>query len=481
MSRSIAVVMAAGHGTRMKSTLPKVLHPACGRPLLYYPVQSALDCGADEVVVVVNPVTAEPVQRALREHGDVERLRFAVQQTPCGTGDAARSGLAAVRGSLTAEDRVLILTGDAPLLQAEDLRPLLAAVNESIALSFMTFLAGDPTGYGRVLRDETGHVREIREHRDLTSEEERAVQEVNAGFYALRGDVALSALTSLSDDNSQGEFYLTDIVQQLALQHGVQTVLSEPEVLAGVNDRAQLAAVEKVLYRRIADRWASEGVTVRGDVWVDDTVQLAPDVCLEVGVRLRGRTRVGARTLVDVGSVLTDAVVGEQVHIKPYCVLTRSVVENGVQLGPFAHLRPDSHLEEESHVGNFVETKNTRLKKGAKANHLAYLGDAEVGEKANLGAGTIICNYDGFQKRRTVIGAGAFVGSDSQLVAPVTIGDGAYVATGTTVTRDVPDGGLAIGRVRQVNKEGYATPLRARLKAAAEAAKKEASQRDGER
>lgn len=473
MSRLIAVVMAAGHGTRMKSSLPKVLHPACGRPLVHYPVQAALACGADEVVVVVNPATSEPVARALKEQGAFERLSFAIQETPRGTGDASRAGLEALSGSLTHDDRVLILTADAPLLQAQDLRPLLGALGDSVALSLMTFLAEDPSGYGRILRDEAGEILEIREHKDLTSEAQRAVHEVNAGFYAIRGDVALPALRALRDDNAQKEFYLTDIVHHLAREQGVKAVALEPEVLAGVNDRAQLAAVEKVLYRRIADRWAREGVTLRGDVWVDDAVVLAKDVCLEPGVRLRGKTEVGAGTLVDVGSVLTDTVVGARVTIKPYCVLTQSIVEDDVQLGPFAHLRPNSHLESASHVGNFVETKNTRIKRGAKANHLAYLGDAEVGEGANLGAGTIVCNYDGFQKRRTVIGKGAFVGSDSQLVAPVSIGEGAYVATGTTVTRDVPDGGLAIGRVRQANKEGYAAPLRARLKAAAEAAKKE--------
>jgi bifunctional UDP-N-acetylglucosamine pyrophosphorylase/glucosamine-1-phosphate N-acetyltransferase len=212
-------------------------------------------------------------------------------------------------------------------------------------------------------------------------------------------------------------------------------------------------------------------VTLRGEVLIDDSVELAADVVIEHGARLRGNTRVGSGSLIDVGSVLDDAVIGENVAVKPYSVISKSEVGGGAQIGPFSHLRPESIIEENAHIGNFVETKKTRVRKGAKANHLAYLGDGDVGENANVGAGTIFCNYDGFQKHRTVIGAGAFIGSDSQIVAPVTVGKGAYVATGTTVTNDVPDDGLAIGRARQENKDGYAPRLRGRLKAAADVAK----------
>jgi bifunctional UDP-N-acetylglucosamine pyrophosphorylase/glucosamine-1-phosphate N-acetyltransferase len=231
-----------------------------------------------------------------------------------------------------------------------------------------------------------------------------------------------------------------------------------------VNDRDQLRKAEVVLFERIRARLGRAGVSVHGDALIDDTVSVDEDASIEAGVRLRGRSSIGAGAFVDVGSVITDSSIGPEALIRPYSVITDSRVAERAQIGPFAHLRPDSEIEADAHIGNFVETKKTRVRRGAKANHLAYLGDGDVGERANLGAGTIFCNYDGFRKHRTVIGEGAFVGSDSQLVAPVTVGKGAYVASGTTVTRDVPDDALAISRVKQENKEGYGKKLRDRLK-----------------
>lgn len=464
MSKLIAIVMAAGHGTRMKSSLPKVLHPACGRPLVYYPVRAALDLGADEVVVVANPSTEAAIRSELTRHLPGEPLAIAIQKVPQGTGDAARAGLDAT--SSDEQDRVLILSGDTPLLAASELKPLLAQLDSERLLSFMTFLVEDPTGYGRILRSPEGEPLEIREHKDLRSDEERSVREVNAGVYAARAGALKVALSGLSSDNAQGEFYLTDIVASLCEPGKVSTVVADEDVLAGVNDRAQLRALESILHGKIRDRLAAAGASIVGSPLIDDTVTLGQDARIEDGVRLRGCTQIGAETTVDVGTVVVDSSIGKGANIKPYCVVTESQVGDGVQLGPFAHIRPDSVLEAECHIGNFVETKKTIVRKGAKANHLAYLGDADVGEKSNLGAGTIVCNYNGFQKQRTVIGKGVFVGSDSQLVAPVTLGDGAYVATATTVTKDVPAGALAIGRARQSNKEGYAEPLRARFKAA---------------
>jgi bifunctional UDP-N-acetylglucosamine pyrophosphorylase/glucosamine-1-phosphate N-acetyltransferase len=246
----------------------------------------------------------------------------------------------------------------------------------------------------------------------------------------------------------------------------VEAVPLGADALAGVNDRDQLVSVEQVMFSRIARRWRVAGATVRPGAFIDADAVLEADVTVETGAALRGRTRVRRGASIDVGCVLTDVDVGEGAVVKPYCVASQSVIGPGAQVGPFSHLRKDSEIGADAHVGNFVETKNTRLARGAKANHLAYLGDGDIGEKANVGAGTIFCNYDGFQKHRTSIGAGAFIGSDSQIVAPVTIGAGAYVATGTTVTRDVPEDALAISRVPQENKEGYASRLRARLKAA---------------
>lgn len=452
-----AVVMAAGQGTRMKSALPKVLHEAAGRPLLYYPVRAALDAGATEIVVVVNPATHDAIAVALRAHLPDVPIALAVQEVPRGTGDAARAGMAKVT-----TERVLLLSGDTPLLTGAELEPLLS---EDADLRFLSCLLDDPTGYGRVLRSPEGQVLGIREHRDLQSDAQRAVREINAGVYAGRAEALRRAIEQLSPNNAQGEYYLTDVVELLA-QGGsaVEAVLCPPTALAGVNDRAQLREAEEVLFARIARRWGERGVTVRGRALIDDTVELEQDVLLEDGVRLRGATKVGRGAFIDVGSVLTGVSVGPETTIKPYSVLTSSSVGARAQIGPFSHLRPDSTIEDEAHIGNFVETKKTRVRRGAKANHLAYLGDGDVGEKANIGAGTIFCNYDGYRKHQTMIGAGAFIGSDSQLIAPVRIGAGAYVATGTSVTEDVPDEGFAIGRCRQTTKPGYATQLKGRLK-----------------
>ncbi len=469
MSKLIAIVMAAGHGTRMKSRLPKVVHPACGRPLVFYPVRAALELGAEQVVVVVNPQSHQAVQEGLAAHIDEGQISFAIQEVPQGTGDAARVGLARVE--LNAEDRVLILSGDTPLLTSEALQPLLDSLATEVGLSFMYFCPQDPHGYGRVVRNQKGQPISIIEQRDIREPAHEAISEVNAGVYLGRAEYLEPALRKLTNENAQKEYYLTDVVAHVAACSGTAAVEASATVLSGVNDRMQLREVEQELFARIARHHAENGVSMVGTPLIDDTVQLSTDVRLEDGVRLRGRTSLGAGTWVDVGTVITDSVVGEDAHVKPYCVLTDSRVGNGVQLGPFAHLRPKSVLGDRVHVGNFVETKNSELKEGAKANHLAYLGDAEVGSRSNLGAGTIVCNYDGFMKRRTKIGADVFVGSDSQLIAPVTLGDGAYVATGTTVTNDVPEGALAIGRSRQENKPGYAEPLRDRLRSQAEVEK----------
>ncbi len=467
MAKLTAIVMAAGHGTRMKSDLPKVLHEAAGRPLVYYPVQAALAARAERVVVVVNPATHGAIASALAECFPEAPIETVVQEVPRGTGDAARVGMAAVR-----TERALILSGDTPLLRESELQSLIGAASAGCQLSFMTCLVDDPTGYGRVLRDETGVVQEIREHKDLRSDAERSVREINAGVYCGRTDALKAALGELSPDNAQGEYYLTDVVAILSTSGTVNGVVSDPASLVGVNDRAQLADAERALHRRIRESWARAGVTVRGTPLIDETVVLEPDAVIEDGVRLRGRTRISARATVDVGTVVTDASVGPDAMVKPYCVISDSSVGAGAQIGPFAHLRPGSEIENEAHIGNFVETKKTRVRRGAKANHLAYLGDGDVGEGANLGAGTIFCNYDGFRKHRTTIGRGVFVGSDSQLIAPITLGDGAYVATGTTVTEDVPPDGFAIGRARQTTKPNYASGLKARLSAEAERAKK---------
>jgi bifunctional UDP-N-acetylglucosamine pyrophosphorylase/glucosamine-1-phosphate N-acetyltransferase len=458
-----AIVLAAGQGTRMKSARPKVLHELCGRPMIHHVVDVALAAGAEDVIVVVGHGRAEVAAYLAGAFGD--RVRTAVQEVQHGTGHAVRCALPAL--SSTA-DRVFVLYGDTPLLDPAELAALFGRAvdaDPSAPLAMLTVRVPDPTGYGRIVRDPAGRVVRVVEQKDATAAE-RAVDEINPGIYLARAGFLREAVGALQPNNAQGELYLTDVVEAAARAGGVASVAARDAAsLAGINDRAQLAAAEDLLYGRIADRLRRAGATIRAGARVDAGVAVEPDAVVEHAVVLRGKTTIGAGARIDVGSVLTDVTVAPLAVVKPYTVAQSSTIGDKAQIGPFSHLRPESTIEAEAHVGNFVETKKTTVRRGAKANHLAYLGDGDVGEGANVGAGTIFCNYDGFKKHRTDIGPGAFIGSDTQIVAPVRIGAGAYVATGTTVTRDVPDGALAISRVRQENKEGYAEKLKARLKA----------------
>jgi bifunctional UDP-N-acetylglucosamine pyrophosphorylase/glucosamine-1-phosphate N-acetyltransferase len=453
-----SIVLAAGKGTRMKSELSKVLHPLAGRKLVYFPVCAALEAGAGRVVVVCRAEDRDALEAYLHQAFGPQRVICVVQQTARGTGDAAKVGLLACESA-----KVCILCGDTPLIMATDLLPLVEQGNvPGTALVVASCSLEDPRGYGRILRDGAGKVTAIREHRDA-SESERQIREVNAGLYFGELSRIAGVLSDLLPNNDQGEYYLTDIVERLASTEQVFAQMGSIDALLGVNDRVQLEQAERILLERIRNRHRLAGVTVRGDARIDDTVEIGVDSVIEAGVHLRQDTKIGSGTTVDTGCVLTNAQVGDRVVVLPHTVIADSSVGDQAKLGPFAHLRPASVIEAEAHIGNFVETKKTIVRRGAKANHLAYLGDGDVGEQANVGAGTIFCNYDGYRKHLTVIGAGAFIGSDSQLVAPVVIGKGAYVATGTTVTKDVPDNALAIGRVRQENKEGLAARLRAQL------------------
>ena len=463
-SNTVAIVLAAGQGTRMKSSLPKVLHPVCGWPMVHHGVAAALEAGCAEVIVVVGH-GRELVEKSLAAaFGD--RVRFALQPQQLGTGDAVRCGLAAVPAST---DRVLVFYGDAPLIEGADLAAMLVP---SGALVLATCSLPEPFGYGRILRDDAGRVVGIREEKDARAAE-KALTEINPGVYVFERKFLETALSKLEPKNAQGELYLTDVVGIAAAAEAHAVVVNaRAEVLVGCNDRAQLFDAELAMRERIHTRLRKAGVTVSAGALVDAGVVVEPDVFLGPGAVLRGKTHVKSGARIDVGCVLEDVVVEEGALLKPYSVAQQSVVGARAQVGPFAHLRPESRLGEEVHIGNFVETKKTTLAKGAKANHLAYLGDGVVGERVNVGAGTIFCNYDGFQKHTTVIEDDAFIGSDSQIIAPVTIGRGAYVGTGTTVTKDVPADALALSRTKQENKEGYAARLKARFKAAKEAAAK---------
>ncbi len=463
-TRVTAIVLAAGQGTRMKSALPKVLHPLAGRPMIHHVVEAALQAGVTDVVVVTGHGREQVEAYLARAFG--ERVRMAVQAEQRGTGHATQIALEKVDEGT---ELLLLLCGDTPLLDGAELAGLVASLREGAArpLAMLTVRPTDPTGYGRILRDASGAVVGIREHKDATPEE-RAIGETNPGVYAARAPFLRRAVTQIRPDNAQRELYLTDVVALAAAAGGVASQLvKDPMSVAGINDRAQLAEAEDALYRRIADAHRRAGVTIRTGARIDASVAIEHDATIEHGVVLRGATRIGEGAVIDVGCVLTDVTVEAGALVKPYSIAQSSKIGEKAQIGPFSHLRPDSDVGPDAHVGNFVETKKTRLGKGAKANHLAYLGDGDIGAGANIGAGTIFCNYDGFRKHTTTIGEGAFIGSDSQLVAPVRIGAGAYVATGTTVTRDVPDDALAIARLRQENKEGYASKLKARLKAAA--------------
>ncbi len=449
-----AVILAAGQGTRMKSATAKVLHELSGRPLAWYAVRAALDAGASPVVVVVGHQAAA-VETALRAALPDAPLRFALQAERRGTAHAVLAARAALRG---VTGPVAILSGDVPLLSAATLRLVVSARGRARApLALATMALAEPKGYGRVLRDGRGRPVRIVEERDA-SDAEREVQEVNAGLYCADAAFLWRALARVGARNAQGEFYLTDLVALAARRAPAVAVEVDPLEAAGVNDREELARAGQVLQRRRASLLMRAGVTLETPdrFLCDEAVEVGPDVVIEPDVRLRGATRIGAGCRIGQGSVLTDAVLAAGVTVRPYTVIEGPAkVGRGAVLGPFSRVRPGSELGEGVHLGNFVETKKARLGKGAKANHLAYLGDAVVGAGVNVGAGTITCNYDGERKHETRIGDGAFIGSDSILVAPIEIGARAYVAAGSTITKAVPPGALAFGRAQQVNKEGW--------------------------
>jgi bifunctional UDP-N-acetylglucosamine pyrophosphorylase/glucosamine-1-phosphate N-acetyltransferase len=457
----VAVILAAGQGTRMKSTKPKVLHEAGGAPLCVWPMHAAQKAGARHLVMVLG-YGRELVEAALHARFP-GGFTSALQPEQRGTGDAVRCGMETLSEYA---GTIVVLYGDCPLVPAEAITSLITERQAKKApLALLTSQMEDPTGYGRILRGPDGAVREIREHRDC-SPAELQIHEVNPGIYAIDADFLREALGTLSTKNTAGELYLTDVVARAAERGGAVSVPWDIHDLRGVNDRFELALADKALRLRIAKRHAQGGATIRDpeSVWIDPEVEIAPDAVIEPRVTLRGRTRIAEGAHIDVGAVLDHVTVHKGARVKAYTVATDSILGEGAEAGPFSHLRPGSDLGPEAKIGNFVEVKKTKLGRGSKANHLAYLGDGIIGDHVNVGAGTIFCNYDGFQKHTTVLEDDVFIGSDSQLVAPVKIGKGAYVATGTTVTRDVPADALAIARTRQENKEGYAARLKAKLK-----------------
>ena len=448
-----AVILAAGKGTRMRSERPKVLHEVLGQPLVHFPVQLAAELDVGVTVIVVGHAK-EAVEQSVRRIAPNVRFSHQVQQR--GTGDAVNAAREATEGF----DRLLILSGDVPGLSAATVERLHQACSDRNApLAVLTFTPDDPAGYGRVLTDSSGAALRIVEHKDA-SPEERAVRVVNSGVYLVNRALVYDALSRVGTDNSQGEIYLTDIV---ALAHeagtpGVAVNCDDHFEVAGVNDRSQLAQITARLQHDHNHALMTSGVTMHDPsrTWVELGVQLGQDVTLHTGVALRGDTTVGPGVTISAGVDATDTRIDAGAMILPYCVLNQAHVGPNAKVGPFAHLRPGTVLGPETKIGNFVETKKTTLGKGSKASHLTYLGDCDVGEAANIGAGTITCNYDGVGKHKTVISDRAFIGSNTELVAPVVVGEESVVGAGTTVTRDVPAGALAVSRADQKNIENWA-------------------------
>jgi len=451
--RSLTVlVLAAGQGKRLRSKTIKLLHPVAGRPMVAHVLDAAGALRPQRLVTVIGH-QGDAVREALRESA----TRFVVQREQLGTGHAV---LQAAREIRAGGGPLLILNGDLPTLRSDTLRRLVTRHRRSGAsLSLLTAEIPDPSGYGRVVRDERGRVARIVEDKDATADEAR-IGEINCGIYCADPARLLAVLRRLRPDNAQGEYYITDAVRELlARGEKVEAIRhADAAELLGVNTREELAAAARTLYARSAARLQEQGVTLldASRTWIDPRARVGRDTTIFPDVYIEGASSIGEDCVIRPGCRLVDTRVDSGVEIRDHSVLLDSRVGRGAVIGPFAHLRPGSVLEPDAHVGNFVELKKTRLGRGSKANHLTYLGDSEIGAGSNIGAGTITCNYDGKHKHRTVMGRGVFIGSNTQIVAPVTIGDEAYVAAGSTVTEDVPAGALAIARSRQRNVPGWA-------------------------
>ncbi|WP_217475697.1 bifunctional UDP-N-acetylglucosamine diphosphorylase/glucosamine-1-phosphate N-acetyltransferase GlmU [Stutzerimonas stutzeri] len=448
------VILAAGQGTRMRSALPKVLHPVAGQSMLGHVIGTARQLSPDRIHVVIGHGAEEVRQRLAADD-----LNFVVQAEQLGTGHAVAQAVPA----LSAE-RVLILYGDVPLMEVATLERLLQKVGaQQIAL--LTVDLADPTGYGRIVRDEQGVVQAIVEHKDASAEQKR-ITEGNTGILAVPRERLGDWLGRLSNSNAQGEYYLTDVIA-MAVADGLVVATEQPldaMEVQGANDRIQLAELERHYQQRAARRLMAQGVTLRDPARFDlrGEVVVGRDVLIDINVILEGKVVIEDGVEIGPNCVIRDSTLRRGAVVKANSHLEGAELGDGADCGPFARLRPGAVLGAKAHVGNFVEVKNARLGEGAKAGHLAYLGDADIGARTNIGAGTITCNYDGANKFRTVLGEDVFIGSNSSLVAPVTLGDGATTGAGSVITADVPAGTLALGRARQALIDGWQRPQKTR-------------------
>ena len=448
------IILAAGQGTRMKSALPKVMHRLAGKPMLEHVYNRSLELGTDDIHIVYGHGGEH-----LHEYCSDFNVEWVLQEEQLGTAHAVQQASPGLDDDRT----VLVLYGDVPLIRSSTLRQLVDNVDtDTIAL--LTVHLEDPTGYGRIIREEN-QVMAIVEHKDA-SDAQRSINEVNTGILALRAGYLNECLHRIENNNVQGEFYLTDIIA-MAVNDGKKIITTEPQntyEVEGVNDRIQLARLERIRQREIAERIMTDGVTIADPARIDvrGEVQIGNDSFIDIDCIFEGRVSIGPNTTVGAGCVIKDSTIADGCVIKPYSVLEECVIDSGVEVGPFARLRPGTHLDKKSRVGNFVEVKNTRLGEGSKANHLTYLGDSDVGRNVNIGAGTITCNYDGANKHKTVIKDGAFIGSDTQLVAPVTVGKDATIGAGSTITSDTEDGELTLSRTPQKTIKGWSRPVKKR-------------------
>ncbi|MFX0561028.1 bifunctional UDP-N-acetylglucosamine diphosphorylase/glucosamine-1-phosphate N-acetyltransferase GlmU [Tepidibacillus infernus] len=454
MSDLYAVVLAAGQGTRMKSNLPKVLHQVSGKPMVGHVVDQLKEMGIKEIVVVIGH-KSEQVKTYL---GD--QVQYAIQEQQLGTAHAIMQASSILNGK---KGTTLVIMGDTPLITQDTLKTLYSEhETTNAAATILTTEIDPPTGYGRIIRDQEGHVLRIVEEKD-TSIEEKAIKEINTGTYVFDNVKLFNALLKVNNDNKQGEYYLTDVIEILQSEGMIVSAYKtdNSDETIGINDRIALAKAEKILRNRIIEHHMREGVTVIDPdrTYIEKDVMIDPDTIIYPDTYLKGKTTIKGNCIIGPGADLTDVMVSQDVVIT-HSVIFSSTIEEKAKIGPFAYIRPGSHIGIGVKVGDFVEIKNSKLGKGTKVSHLSYIGDATLGEDVNIGCGTITVNYDGFKKHRTEIGDHSFIGCNTNLVAPVSVGHDAYVAAGSTITDHVPDFSLAIARERQTNKEGYVKKIR---------------------
>ena len=444
-----SVILAAGMGTRMKSKMPKVLHKVCGKPLSKWVIDASKAAGADKVCAVVGH-KAETVKEVL---GDV--CEFALQAEQKGTGHAVMQAIDVIKNS---KGEVVILNGDTPLITAETINKAIEYhKNNGNKATVITAILDDATGYGRIVRDNDGSVLKIVEQKDA-SEEEKKINEVNSGMYVFDAQSLVYALDKITPNNAQGEYYLTDTLEIL-LSAGKKIggyAISDNDEIRGINDRVQLNEAEKIMQKRINEYHMRNGVTMRNpeSVYIEDGVEIGNDTEICQNVTIKSGTKIGSDCVIGSGSMLDRAVIHDGVDVLSSVIL-ESEVDEGTHVGPFAYIRPNCHVGKEVKVGDFVELKNSNIDDGTKISHLTYIGDSDVGKRVNFGCGTVTCNYDGKKKYRTTIGDDCFVGCNTNFVSPINVGDGVYIAAGSTITEDIPENSLSIARARQVNKEGW--------------------------